>query len=58
MTNKLLSEQEKQFTVMPNETDPRHARVVAHQAAIKALDELRKSKPPKEVNLKHDKVRK
>ncbi len=57
MKDKPLTEQEKQFTVMPNEIDPRHARVAAHQAAVKALGELRKNKPPV-VNMTIDTNRK
>ena len=47
MTDKPLTDREKQFTVLPNEADPKTALVKAHQAVQKALSQVKKTKRPK-----------
>jgi hypothetical protein len=44
MTDKPLTDKEKQFTVLPNEADPKAARVIAYQAVHKALSQVKKYK--------------
>ncbi|MGM8225342.1 hypothetical protein ACSV5M_02080 [Cellvibrio sp. ARAG 10.3] len=47
MTDKPLTNKEKQFAVLPNETDPGNALVKANNAVVKALAEINKHKRPK-----------
>ena len=47
MTNKPLTEKEKQFTILPNEADPKTSMAKAHQAVQKALSQVKKTKRPK-----------
>ena len=47
MSNKPLTDKEKQFTILPNEADPKTASVKAHQAVSKALSQVKKTKRPK-----------
>ena len=47
MTNKPLTDREKQFTVLPEETDPKMALAKANQAVTKALGEIKRTKRPK-----------
>jgi hypothetical protein len=42
MSNRPLTDKEKQFTVLPNEKDPKKSLGVANQAIIKALAEIHK----------------
>ena len=43
MTNKPLTDKEKQFSVLPNEADPKNAFLKANVAAAKALAEIKKN---------------
>lgn len=47
MNDKPLTDKEKQFTVLPNETDPKQALAKASQAVSKALAEMKKTNRPK-----------
>ena len=47
MTNKPLTDKEKQFAVLPSETDPKNAFLKASVAAAKALAEIKKNTKPK-----------
>jgi len=50
MTNKPLTNKEKQFTVLPEEIDRKMALAKANQAVIKALGEIKRTKKrPKTV---------
>ena len=42
MTSNNMSDKEKQFTVLPNEADPKTGLMKAHQAVQKALSEVKK----------------
>ena len=44
MSNKPLTNREKQFTVLPNETDPKTSFAVASQAVNKALAEIQRTR--------------
>ncbi|MFS1525620.1 hypothetical protein ACL7TT_16155 [Microbulbifer sp. 2304DJ12-6] len=44
MSNKPLTDKQKQFTVLPNEADPKSAFTKARQAVSKALAEVKKTK--------------
>ena len=44
MTNPAATDKEKQFTVLPDETDPKMAVGKANQAIQKALLDIKKSK--------------
>ncbi|QIL91183.1 hypothetical protein GNX18_16410 [Microbulbifer sp. SH-1] len=46
MNDKPLTDREKQFTVLPEEADPKNALAKANQAVIKALAEIKKTKHP------------
>ncbi len=47
MKNKVLTDKEKQFTVMPNEADPKYSLAKANQAVLKALSDVKKSRKVK-----------
>ncbi len=47
MSDKPLTDKEKQFTVLPNETDPKMALGKANQAISKALADVRKTRKGK-----------
>lgn len=47
MTDRPLTDKEKQFTALPNEADPKTALAKAHQAVYKALSQVKKTKRPK-----------
>jgi hypothetical protein len=44
MSNKPLTDKEKQFTVLPNEADPKLAALKARDAVNKALNDVKKGK--------------
>ena len=44
MSDKPLTDREKQFTVLPNETDPKNSLAKANQAINKALAEVKKAR--------------
>ncbi len=44
MNDKPLTDREKQFTVLPNETDPKKSLAKASQAINKALTDVKKSR--------------
>ncbi len=44
MSDKPLTDKEKQFTVLPNEADPKSSYTKARQAISKALAEVKKTK--------------
>ena len=44
MSDKRLTDQEKQFTVLANETDPKNSLVKASQAINKALVDVKKGR--------------
>jgi hypothetical protein len=44
MSDKPLTDKEKQFTVLPNEADPKSSYTKAKQAISKALAEIKKGK--------------
>ena len=46
MTDRPLTDKEKQFTILPNEVDPKIAQVKAHQAVSKVLSQVKKTKRP------------
>jgi hypothetical protein len=43
MSNKPLTDKEKQFTVLPLETDPKSAAIKAQQAILKAMSDIKKT---------------
>ncbi|MET1255267.1 hypothetical protein [Aliikangiella maris] len=47
MNNRPLTDKEKQFTVLPNETPPERALGVANQAASRALADIKKTRKKK-----------
>ena len=47
MMNKPLTDKEKQFTILPNEVDPKKSFAKAHQAISRALSDIKTSRKSK-----------